>query len=132
MCPEDLLHCLVVRFGTQSPFQDMVLPNNMLSAIVSKVGADNAIYVPSLAEVEQLKEANQQLRSENAKLKLFSSGEDCDECCMSCTLRTSDVQMRVAIRFELLPRRSSDLGKAAMVRQASFQDLNKSAPRRSC
>mmetsp|Transcript_50783 Transcript_50783/g.128036 ORF Transcript_50783/g.128036 Transcript_50783/m.128036 type:complete len:257 (-) Transcript_50783:74-844(-) len=104
-------------------FQDMFLPHSWFAAILAKVGAETGVHVPTPEEVAKLRNENEALKFENAKLRQFTSGRSDDGCIGGCgPCDRPERAMCVAVRFELVEKNSSDLGRAALIRQASFQE----------
>lgn len=92
-------------------FQDAVLPGRWFTAILSRVGAETGLHIPSQAELDKLRDENKALRGENSALKSVQGGGK----------RTS--MLDIAVRFELVPKHHDLLGFQGLIRQASFQDL---------
>lgn len=98
-------------------FQDVWLPKDWFASIVSKVGAENGVHIPSPDEVERLRDENRSLRKENATLRTSTgSASSSHFACGSNDPKSSPVCL--AVRFEFVSKAAA---LPSIPRMASFQ-----------
>lgn len=104
-------------FQRKLRFQDMLMPPKWLTAIITKIGAENGVHIPNPEEAARLKAENQRLKDQNGKLR-FITGLSEDPQSEEAGKRP----LSVTVRFEIMHKKSSGKG-SFMIRQASFQNL---------
>jgi len=94
-----------------------LVAHGILPQVLTKISADNGVYVPSAGEVNSLRDENERLKKENEILKSQASG-------LGHTFSSTKKEgspMSVAIRFEILPRTYATDG-ARVFKSSSFDE----------
>jgi len=98
-------------------FQAM-LPKVLVGAVISKVGAEQGLYIPSEHELAKLQLENQSLNEENEVLRSWAG----PACCDGSPNAKAKAVMTLALHFEIVPRAKVSLTDQRLIRSASFQD----------
>mmetsp|Transcript_102133 Transcript_102133/g.264101 ORF Transcript_102133/g.264101 Transcript_102133/m.264101 type:complete len:261 (+) Transcript_102133:82-864(+) len=101
-------------------FQGM-LPSFIMASVISKIGAEQGLYIPTQAELGDLQAENEGLRQENEALRSWA-GPNCQTECGEAPGERAMTGMSMAVHFEIVPRAKVSNSQHKLIRKASFQE----------
>lgn len=109
-----------IALSRKRRFQDWLLPPQLGNWMFSKFGEEMGVPIPSVADLDKLRQENEALRRENVTLRAQSGtpGDFNVQPDAAGHLTTA----LVAVGFELIPKRYMRTGVDVVVRKASFQE----------